>query len=85
MQKKAKEEKKRSLPFSRTNFILLGISVFVIVVGFWLMAGGRSPSPEEFNYEEIYSFRRITLAPLVVLVGYALAVVSIFWGTGKKK
>jgi hypothetical protein len=41
------------------------------------MAGGKSPNPHEFKYEEIYSFRRITLAPIVLLLGFVVEVYAI--------
>lgn len=62
--------------FGRQNFTLLFISLGVIFIGYLLMAGGRSDDPAVFN-EEIFSFRRITLAPLLVLSGYILAIVAI--------
>jgi uncharacterized BrkB/YihY/UPF0761 family membrane protein len=61
---------------SKKNYKLLGIAIAIIVVGYLLMAGGRSPSPDVFN-EEMFSFRRITLAPLVLLFGYFFAIYAI--------
>lgn len=55
----------------RHNYRLMIIGVAVVVVGYILMIGGGSDDPNEFS-EEIFSFRRITLAPIVVLVGYGL-------------
>lgn len=49
----------------------------LILIGFMLMAGGKSPDPHQFNYDEIYSFRRITLAPIVVMLGFAVEVYAI--------
>lgn len=51
--------------------------VALIFIGFMLMSGGKSPNPHEFNYSEIYSFRRITLAPIVVLLGFVVEVFAI--------
>ncbi|MRR23758.1 DUF3098 domain-containing protein, partial [bacterium] len=48
----------------------------VIIVGFILMAGGRSDDPKVFS-EEIFSFRRITLAPLIVLAGFIFEIYAI--------
>jgi hypothetical protein len=55
---------------------LLVIGFAVIIVGFLLMIGGKSNSPNEFN-PEIFSFRRITLAPIVVLAGFIFEIYAI--------
>lgn len=57
--------------------ILIGFGI--VVLGFILMMGGGSDSPEEFNYA-IFSFRRITLAPIVVLTGFGF----VFWAIVRK-
>ncbi len=58
------------------NYKLLAIGFGVIILGFILMAGGGSDDPNVFN-EDIYGFRRITLAPIVVLAGFAFEVYAI--------
>ena len=55
----------------------MGIGLLCILIGFALMSGGKSPDPHQFNYNEIYSFRRITLAPIVVLIGFAIEAYAI--------
>jgi hypothetical protein len=62
--------------FGRINYLLMIIGVIVIAVGFLLMIGGASEDPNYFD-EEIFSFRRISLAPTVVLLGFAIQVVAI--------
>ena len=57
--------------FGRHNYIWLGIGIAVLVVGYLLMSGGGSDDPNVFD-ESIFSFRRITLAPTVVLAGYGV-------------
>ncbi len=64
------------MPLSRSNYILLAVGFAVIVVGFLLMIGGGSDSPEEFNYA-MFSFRRITLAPILVIGGFVIEIVAI--------
>jgi hypothetical protein len=54
----------------RSNYTLIAIGFGVVVLGFILMAGGGSDDPYGFN-PEVFSFRRITLAPIVVLAGFA--------------
>lgn len=63
--------------FGNENYLLLGVSILIIIVGFFLMMGGGSDDPNVFNKEEIYSFRRIVLAPIVVLGGYGFAIFAI--------
>jgi hypothetical protein len=62
----------------RENYIWMIVGIVVIVLGFVLMAGGGSDDPEVFNYEAIYSPRRITIAPLVVMIGFAIEIAAIF-------
>ena len=54
----------------KENYIYLLVGFIIIIIGFTLMIGGRSDNPNVFNGEEIFSFRRITLAPIVVLAGF---------------
>jgi membrane-bound ClpP family serine protease len=61
----------------RENYLLLVIGFAIIVLGFILMIGGKSEDPTVFNEEEIFSFRRITLAPLVVLAGFIFEIWAI--------
>lgn len=56
---------------TKKNYILMGASVLLAVIGFALMSGGASASPAEFNVE-MFSFRRITLSVIFVLAGFAL-------------
>jgi hypothetical protein len=73
---KKEEEKKTGFALGRENYKLMAIGFAVIIVGFILMAGGRSDDPKVFS-EEIFSFRRITLAPLVVLAGFIFEIYAI--------
>lgn len=61
------------------NYILLIIGFAIIMIGFLLMMGGKSDDPNVFN-PEIFSFRRITLAPIVVLFGFVFEI----WAIMKK-
>lgn len=62
--------------FGRINYMLMLAGIAFILVGFMLMAGGRSDDPNVFN-PEIFSFRRITLAPIIVMIGFAIEIVAI--------
>lgn len=64
--------------FGPMNYRLLVIGLVVIVIGFILMAGGRSEDPTVFN-PEVFSVRRITIAPLVVLAGFIIEGFAIMW------
>ncbi len=73
----AKPQKEQYFLFDKTNYILMIAGIVLIFIGFILLSGGKSPNPHEFHYEEIYSFRRITLAPIVLLLGFFLEVYAI--------
>lgn len=62
--------------FEKVNYKILLIGIAVIAVGFILMSGGGSDNPNVFN-EEIFNFRRIRLAPTVVLIGFGITIYSI--------
>jgi uncharacterized membrane protein len=62
--------------FTKTNYIILLAGIAIIVIGFLLMMGGGTDDPNEFSYE-IFSPRRITVAPIVVMIGYVVVLVAI--------
>lgn len=64
------------MPLTRRNYILLAIGFVVILLGFVLMTGGGSDSPDTFNYA-MFSWRRITLAPILVIGGFVVEIVAI--------
>lgn len=63
--------------FDKKNYLWMGIGIVCILIGFALMAGGKSADPHQFNYKEIYSFRRITLAPIVIMIGFGIEAYAI--------
>ncbi len=71
---------KPNFALGKENYKLLIIGFVIIVIGFLLMIGGKSDDPNVFNGKEIFSFRRITLAPLVVLFGFLFEI----WAIMKK-
>jgi len=73
---KKEEEKKIGFALGRENYKLMAIGFAVIIIGFILMAGGRSDDPKVFS-EDIFSFRRVTLAPLIVLAGFIFEIYAI--------
>lgn len=60
----------------KSSFKYIAVGVAILVIGFLLMAGGKSADPNVFN-PEIFSFRRITLAPIVVVGGFAFIIWAI--------
>ena len=80
MKKVNKEDvKKIDFALSKENYRLLIIGFIIIVIGFVLMTGGAVNDPNKFN-PEVFSFRRITLAPIVVLFGFIFEI----WAIMKK-
>lgn len=71
-----KEENPAGLILGRRNYVLLGIGFIVVVIGYILMAGGKSEDPNVFS-EELFSAVRITVAPILVLTGLTVVAVSI--------
>ena len=63
--------------FSKENYIWLCVGIVLLVIGYILMSGGGSDNPNEFHADQIFSARRITLAPITVLVGYGTILYSI--------
>ena len=66
------------LLFGRENFWWMFLGVGLIVLGMFLMSGGAQPSPEVWDDDIIYSFRRVTLAPILILAGVVVEIYAIF-------
>ena len=64
--------------FNKRRYRFLILSILIIGIGFVLMSGGESTDPNIFN-NEIYNFRRIRLAPLMVVLGFVLCIFSILY------
>lgn len=77
-------KKQESFVFSKLNYQLLIIGLVVIFIGFLLMAGGGSDDPAKFD-SGIFSFRRVTLGPVIVLIGFVLEGVAIMYRPKSKK
>lgn len=72
----------KKLPFSKVNYILVLVGVALIALGMILMIGGGSDDPDVFN-EKMFNFQRITLAPILILAGFVVEIVAIFWRNKK--
>ncbi len=68
--------KNNKFAFGKRNYRFMIIGIIFIALGFILMSGGGSDDPNIFN-EEIYSFRRIRVAPLIVITGFAIEIYAI--------
>ena len=74
---KADENKENQFSLGPENYKLMLIGFGVIVLGFILMIGGGSDDPVHYFSEEMFSFRRITLAPILVLAGFVFEIYAI--------
>ena len=70
-------QKNQEFLFDGINYKILLVGIAVIALGFILMSGGGSDNPNVFN-EDVFSFRRIRLAPTTVLIGFGITIYSIF-------
>ena len=70
------------MPFGKQNYIIVLIGIALLVLGFILMLGGGSNDPDVFN-EKMFDFRHITLSTILILAGFVVEIVAIFW-KGKK-
>ena len=75
---------KKEFLFRKENYRFLLLSLTLVSIGFILMAGGGSEDPNFFN-PEIFNFRRIRLAPTIVLIGFGIAIYSILMPQKKSR
>lgn len=68
----SKSQDKHTYLFGKQNYMMMLIGIGVIILGYILMSGGKSADPNVFNESEIYSTVRITIAPIIVLLGLAI-------------
>ena len=75
-------DNQKVMPFGKQNYILVLIGIALLALGFILMLGGGSNDPDVFN-EKMFDFRHITLSTILILAGFVVEIVAIFW-KGKK-
>lgn len=78
------QQPKQEFIFQKKNYLFMFIGIAFISLGFILMSGGGSDDPNVFN-PDIYNFRRIRLAPTLVLIGLGIEVYAILLNPHKKK
>lgn len=71
------ENKKSQFGFQPENYRLLLIGLGINVLGFLLMIGGAAEDPNSFNESELFSMRRITIAPMLIVAGYIVIMFAI--------
>jgi hypothetical protein len=71
------KEKKSATIFNKENHLWMIIGGVLILTGILLMIGGKSADPKVFNKDEVYSFRRITLAPILIIAGLVTEIYAI--------
>ena len=75
-------ENQKVMPFGKMNYILVLVGIALLALGFVLMIGGGSTDPDVFN-EQMFNTRRLTIAPILVLAGFVVEIVAIFWRSKK--
>ncbi len=63
--------------FTKDNYMWMLIGIAVMAIGFLLMSGGKSADPKIFSDAEVYSHRRITIAPLLIVAGLIIEIFAI--------
>lgn len=83
MDKVAGAESESQKPFVKNNFIFMGVSLLLIVVGFLLMTGSANDNPAQFN-ADIFSTRRIVIGPALAFIGFVAMAFSIVYSPKEK-
>lgn len=73
---KVEDQHDKEMPLTMKNYLLIAVGMVVILIGLLLMAGGGSEDPTQFSYE-IFSWRRITLAPILIVGGFAFEIYAL--------
>lgn len=79
------EDKKAHFGFQPENYKILLIGLAINILGFLLMIGGAAEDPDTFDASELFSHRRITVAPMLIVAGYIVILYSIMKRTKTKK
>jgi uncharacterized membrane protein len=74
---------KMTFAFGKENYLLMILGFVLLIIGYMMMSGGATTDPNVFN-GEVFSARRITVAPIVCLIGYAVVLVAILYKSKEK-
>ncbi|HLX90237.1 MAG TPA: DUF3098 domain-containing protein [Puia sp.] len=74
----AKPNLNRAPLFDKENYRWMVIGIAIVGLGLILMSGGKSKDPNVFDPNQVYSFRRITVAPLLILIGLGIEIYALF-------
>lgn len=75
---KPKNTEGAQFAFHKQNYILVLVGLVLLGIGFLLMIGGGTDDPKVFNYA-LFDFQRLTLAPILILIGYVVEIFAILW------
>ena len=75
---KEKVVRERTILFTKGNYMWMGIGAVIIAIGMLLMSGGKNQDPNVFDKDVVYSTTRITIAPIVILLGFVVEIYAIF-------
>ena len=64
--------------FRKTNYILMAIGAIILIIGYFCISGGAAAEPDQFN-PEVFSTRRIVVAPILILLGLVTEIFAIMW------
>jgi hypothetical protein len=70
--------KESSILFTRDNYMWMAIGAAVIAIGMFVMSGGKNQDPNTFDTSVVYSTTRITIAPILVILGFVIEIYAIF-------
>ena len=77
-------DNQKVMPFGKQNYIIVLIGIALLALGFILMIGGGSTDPDVFN-TKMFDFQHITLSTILILAGFVVEIVAIFWKGKNKK
>ena len=69
--------------FRKTNYIIMGIGIVLLALGYILLAGGGSDDPNVFNYE-MFNNRRLYVSPILIILGFVTEIVAIMYKPKEK-
>ena len=82
-QKNVKTKEKPQFVFGKKNYIIFFIGLALMILGYLFMIGGGSDNPAVFN-EKMFDFQRLTISPILILIGIAIEIVAIFYKSKKQ-